>query len=107
MTVPGVTMRVTPRVSPDGKILMRVEPQVSSVTAAPVSLGAGIQSPAFNTQTVQTTVLASDGEAVSVSPYTGEALGRIEFSDGSFIAPVLADNTLYILTQDADLIAYR
>ncbi len=52
-------------------------------------------------------VLASDGEAVSVSPYTGEALGRIEFSDGSFIAPVLADNTLYILTQDADLIAYR
>jgi len=52
-------------------------------------------------------VLASDGEAVSVSPYTGEALGRIEFSDGSFIAPVLADSTLYILTQDADLIAYR
>ena len=52
-------------------------------------------------------VLGSDGEAISVSPYTGEALGRIEFSDGSFIAPVLADNTLYILTEDADLIAYR
>jgi type II secretion system protein D len=60
----GVTMRVTPRVSPEGKILMRVEPQVSSVTPAPVSLGNGIQSPAFNVQTVQTTVLASDGETI-------------------------------------------
>ncbi len=60
----GVTMRVTPRVNPDGKVLMRVEPQVGSVTAAPISLGNGILAPEFNIQTVQTTVLASDGETI-------------------------------------------
>ena len=57
-------MRVTPRVNPDGKVLMRVEPQVESVTSAPVSLGNGVLAPAFNVQTVQTTVLASDGETI-------------------------------------------
>ena len=59
-----MTMRVTPRVNPDGKVLMRVEPQVSSVSPTPVSLGNGINAPAFNVQTVQTTVLASDGETI-------------------------------------------
>jgi len=52
-------------------------------------------------------VLASNGDAISISPYTGKALGRIEFSDGSYVAPVLANKTLYIVTQGADLIAYR
>jgi hypothetical protein len=60
----GVTMRVTPRVNPDGKVLMRVEPQIESVTSSPVSLGNGVLAPAFNVQTVQTTVLASDGETI-------------------------------------------
>jgi type II secretory pathway component GspD/PulD (secretin) len=60
----GVTMRVTPRVNPDGKVLMRVEPQVASVSAGPVSLGNGILAPEFNISTVQTTVLASDGETI-------------------------------------------
>jgi general secretion pathway protein D len=59
----GVTMRVTPRVNPDGKILMRVEPQVSSL-AGQINLGGGILAPAFNVQTVQTTVLAADGETI-------------------------------------------
>ena len=52
-------------------------------------------------------VLASNGDAISISPYTGKALGRIAFSDGSYVAPVLANKTLYIVTQGADLIAYR
>ena len=60
----GVTMRVTPRINPDGKVLMRVEPTVSSVSPTPVNLGNGINAPAFNIQTVQTTVLASDGETI-------------------------------------------
>jgi len=29
------------------------------------------------------------------------------FSDGSYVSPVLANQTLYIVTQGADLIAYR
>jgi outer membrane protein assembly factor BamB len=52
-------------------------------------------------------VLASNGDAISISPYTGKPLGRIVFSDGSYVAPVLANQTLYIVTQGADLIAYR
>lgn len=52
-------------------------------------------------------VISSEGEAISVSPYTGEALGRVEFPDGVFINPVVADKTLYVLTDEADLIALR
>jgi outer membrane protein assembly factor BamB len=52
-------------------------------------------------------VLASTGEAWSVSPYTGTVLGRIELPAGSFLAPVVADGTLYLMTDDADLMALR
>ncbi|HVM81737.1 MAG TPA: PQQ-binding-like beta-propeller repeat protein [Stellaceae bacterium] len=52
-------------------------------------------------------VVGSDGSAIAVSPYTGKPLGRIEFPDGSYVAPVLANKILYVLTQDADLIAYQ
>src|SRR4029077_21037414 len=52
-------------------------------------------------------VLASDGGALSVSPYTGEPLGRDEMSAGGYLAPVIADNSLYVLTDDARLSAYR
>jgi len=52
-------------------------------------------------------VLSSDGEAISVSPYTGEPLGREEMSAGGYLAPVIADNSLYVLTDDAKLSAYR
>jgi type II secretory pathway component GspD/PulD (secretin) len=59
----GITLRVTPRINPDGKVLMRVEPSVSSVQPGTVSVG-GIQAAVFNQQVLQTTVLASDGETI-------------------------------------------
>lgn len=52
-------------------------------------------------------VISSEGEAFSVSPYTGEPLGRADFPDGVFINPVVADKTLYVLTDEADLVALR
>jgi outer membrane protein assembly factor BamB len=52
-------------------------------------------------------LLSSRGRAVSVSPYTGEILGEIKISDGTYAPPVVADGTLYILTQDAELTALR
>jgi len=52
-------------------------------------------------------VIASNGEAYSVSPYTGRPLGRIEFPGGVFVDPLVANGTLYVLTDDADLIAMR
>ncbi len=52
-------------------------------------------------------VVASTGEAFSVSPYTGKPLGWMEFPEGVFVEPVVANNMLYVLTDDADLIALR
>jgi outer membrane protein assembly factor BamB len=51
--------------------------------------------------------ISSTGEALSVSPYTGQPLGLIEFDDPVFVAPTVADKTLYVLTDGADLIALR
>ncbi|MBV8889458.1 MAG: PQQ-binding-like beta-propeller repeat protein [Alphaproteobacteria bacterium] len=52
-------------------------------------------------------VLSSNGEALSISPYTGEPLGRTQVSAGGYLGPVIADNSLYLLTDDANLSAYR
>ncbi len=51
-------------------------------------------------------VLSSLGEAVSVSPYTGELVGQQAMSVG-YLGPVIADNALYLLSDDANLSAYR
>lgn len=52
-------------------------------------------------------LVSSHGYAVSVSPYTGEILGRVQIPGGAFIAPVVANDTLYIWTNDAQLVALR
>ncbi|NKB58943.1 MAG: PQQ-binding-like beta-propeller repeat protein [Alphaproteobacteria bacterium] len=52
-------------------------------------------------------VTGSHGEAWSVSPYTGKVLGRSELSGDVFLPPVVADGSLYFLTEDGDLIAMR
>ena len=50
---------------------------------------------------------SSDGELVSVSPYNGEILGRFKV-DATIRQPVIvADGTVYLLTEDATLHAYR
>jgi outer membrane protein assembly factor BamB len=52
-------------------------------------------------------VLSSDGGAISISPYTGDPLGRQDMSAGGYFAPVIADNSLYVQTDDAKLSVYR
>ncbi|MGH7094841.1 MAG: PQQ-binding-like beta-propeller repeat protein [Stellaceae bacterium] len=52
-------------------------------------------------------VLSSTGDALAVSPYTGQPLGRIEISTGAYIEPMIAEDALYLLTDDANLSAYR
>ncbi len=61
----GVLMNVTPRISPDGRVLMRVQPEVSSLSPNSVSVG-GSPEPAFITQSVLTTVAANDGETIVI-----------------------------------------
>lgn len=55
----------------------------------------------------QLIALSSSGLAMYVSPTTGEILGQNELSDRCYLGPVIADSTLYMLTDDANLSAYR
>ena len=60
-------------------------------------------------------VLASDrlilvnnyGIAVSVSPYDGQILGKVELPDPVSLPPVVAGGMVYFLTDDAELVALR
>lgn len=46
-------------------------------------------------------------EIWSVSPYSGKVLGRIKIEGPILISPVVAAETVYVLTDEADLIAFR
>ncbi len=52
-------------------------------------------------------VAGSHGMALAVSPYSGRFLGRVEMPDGISVTPVVADGSIYFLSDDAELIAYR
>ncbi|MCZ4280415.1 PQQ-binding-like beta-propeller repeat protein [Kiloniella laminariae] len=52
-------------------------------------------------------VAGSHGEAISLSPYTGEVLGFLDLPDGAAMPPVVAGNSLYFLTAEAEIIAMR
>jgi hypothetical protein len=49
----------------------------------------------------------SHEEVWSISPYTGRILGRVKVSGPVFIPPVVANDTVYILSDDAKLVALR
>jgi outer membrane protein assembly factor BamB len=49
----------------------------------------------------------TDGKALSVSPYTGKLLGQIDLPAASHLPPIVAGGTVYILSDNADLIALR
>lgn len=51
--------------------------------------------------------VSSEGMALSISPYTGEILGEIKLHERTYVAPVVAKNTVFILTDDAKLLALR
>ena len=62
----GVELLVTPKISPDGKVLMRVTPTVSSPQTTNIAVGQGIFAVAVNQETVDTTVIGMDGETVAI-----------------------------------------
>ena len=49
----------------------------------------------------------TDGKALAVSPYTGQMLGQIDLPSETHLPPVVAGGTVYILSDNADLIALR
>ena len=52
-------------------------------------------------------VLSSTGKAMFCSPQDGSTVWETDLSDKGYLGPVIADNTLYLLTDDANLSAYR
>lgn len=49
----------------------------------------------------------SHGIAMTLSPYTGDIIGEQEMPDAVSLSPAVANKTLYFLTDEARLVAYR
>jgi outer membrane protein assembly factor BamB len=52
-------------------------------------------------------VASSNGDAASLSPLTGRVLGSQRLGDPVSLPPIVADGTLYFLTDAGTLLAYR
>jgi general secretion pathway protein D len=62
----GVILQVTPRINKDGQTIMRVEPQISSLSTSTVNLGNNTFAPIFNITQASTTVIAQDGQTIAI-----------------------------------------
>ncbi len=49
----------------------------------------------------------SEGTLANVSPQTGKLMSTVDLGGGTYITPVIANGTIYVLTDDATLIALR
>ncbi len=52
-------------------------------------------------------VAGSQGESYAISPYDGRYLGKMEMPDGVSVPPIVANRTVYVLTDNASLVALR
>jgi len=52
-------------------------------------------------------IASTHGYLMSLSPYTGEVLSVVELPDGVRMDPIVVDQTLLLLTEKADLLAFR
>ncbi len=80
----GIVLKVTPTITSDGKIAMRVNPSVSqpSPTIAPVAGGA----PGIDTRSADTNVIVQDGETIVIGGLIHDTQ-----SDYVFKVPLLGD----------------
>ncbi len=52
-------------------------------------------------------LVGSNSEALSLSPYSGAVLGKIDLRSSAAMAPVFANGSMFVLDDDGDLSAYR
>lgn len=52
-------------------------------------------------------ITGSHGEVYSISPYTGEIMGKVDMPSGISVPPIIAGGSVYFLADDATLVAYR
>lgn len=74
----GTTLTVNPRISEDGRVLMRVEPSIIAPRDTLVSLGNGQFATAFDQQAVTTTVSVMDGETIVLGGLISKTSNRQE-----------------------------
>jgi len=52
-------------------------------------------------------VMSSQGQAVTMSPYDGSIISEFKVGEDVFVAPIIANETVYVMTDSAKLIALR
>jgi len=52
-------------------------------------------------------MMSSRGEAVEMSPYTGEIIRTFKVGGDIYVAPIVANNTVYYITDGAKLVALK
>ncbi|PHQ66385.1 MAG: hypothetical protein COB92_08075 [Robiginitomaculum sp.] len=52
-------------------------------------------------------MMSSRGEAVEVSPYTGEIIRSFKVAGDIYVAPIVANDTVYYITDNAKLVALK
>lgn len=62
----GIILKVLPQISPDGRVVMRVEPQVSRVSNSTVDIGNGVRGTILDQTIASTTIDAYDGQTVVI-----------------------------------------
>jgi len=52
-------------------------------------------------------VAGTKGEALAISPYSGQILSKVTMPSNVSVAPIAANGTVYFLSDNAELVAYR
>jgi outer membrane protein assembly factor BamB len=52
-------------------------------------------------------VAGTNEQALAISPYTGDILGRQALSGAASLAPIVADGTVFLVSDDGRLLALR
>ncbi len=52
-------------------------------------------------------MMSSRGQAALVNPYTGDIIRTFKLGGDVYVAPIIANNTVYYITDDAKLVALR
>ena len=52
-------------------------------------------------------ITGSNGKALILNAKDGSELSSIKLPGGTFVAPIIANNTIYFLSGDSELIAMR
>jgi len=69
----GVILQVTPKITLDGQVVMRIIPEISNVDPQQISLGNGQTGTVLNIQHLETTAVADDGETIVLGGMITEA----------------------------------